>query len=172
MHEHKPFCLEVWGDYACFTRPELKVERVSYDVPTPRQFGQSSRQFYGNRQSDGTSAVSKSSHRSSGLRFVAMRSKIEPRTAVVGFSSKMIVHSGQQLFCVMCAIASMQCSSISRQRNARQHALPRYSTIRRKILQAMNHRGNTSVCSNAARGRDSALSSPIWAAGNLVVFSA
>jgi len=33
--EHKPFCLEVWGDYACFTRPEMKVERVSYDVPTP-----------------------------------------------------------------------------------------------------------------------------------------
>jgi len=31
----KPFCLEVWGDYACFTRPEMKVERVSYDVPTP-----------------------------------------------------------------------------------------------------------------------------------------
>jgi CRISPR-associated protein Cas5d len=27
--------LKVWGDYACFTRPELKVERVSYDVPTP-----------------------------------------------------------------------------------------------------------------------------------------
>ena len=25
----------VEGDYACFTRPELKVERVSYDVPTP-----------------------------------------------------------------------------------------------------------------------------------------
>ncbi|HAB52703.1 MAG TPA: type I-C CRISPR-associated protein Cas5, partial [Ignavibacteriales bacterium] len=32
--KHKPFCLEVWGDYACFTRPEMKVERVSYDVPT------------------------------------------------------------------------------------------------------------------------------------------
>lgn len=32
---HKPFCLEVSGDYACFTRPEMKVERVSYDVPTP-----------------------------------------------------------------------------------------------------------------------------------------
>lgn len=32
---HKPFCLEVWGNYACFTRPEMKVERVSYDVPTP-----------------------------------------------------------------------------------------------------------------------------------------
>jgi CRISPR-associated protein Cas5d len=27
--------LEVWGDYALFTRPELKVERVSYDVMTP-----------------------------------------------------------------------------------------------------------------------------------------
>ena len=31
----KEFCLEVWGAYACFTRPELKVERVSYDVMTP-----------------------------------------------------------------------------------------------------------------------------------------
>ncbi|MBP2651263.1 MAG: cas5d [Firmicutes bacterium] len=29
------WCLEVWGDYACFTRPEMKVERVSYDVMTP-----------------------------------------------------------------------------------------------------------------------------------------
>ena len=29
------FCLEVKGDYACFTRPEMKVERVSYDVITP-----------------------------------------------------------------------------------------------------------------------------------------
>lgn len=27
--------VHVWGDYACFTRPEMKVERVSYDVPTP-----------------------------------------------------------------------------------------------------------------------------------------
>lgn len=31
----KEFCLEVWGAMACFTRPELKVERVSYDVITP-----------------------------------------------------------------------------------------------------------------------------------------
>lgn len=31
----KEFCLEVWGPIACFTRPELKVERVSYDVITP-----------------------------------------------------------------------------------------------------------------------------------------
>lgn len=31
----KGFCLEVHGPYACFTRPEMKVERVSYDVITP-----------------------------------------------------------------------------------------------------------------------------------------
>lgn len=29
------FKIIVEGDYACFTRPEFKVERVSYDVPTP-----------------------------------------------------------------------------------------------------------------------------------------
>lgn len=27
--------VKVWGDYACFTRPEMKVERVSYEVMTP-----------------------------------------------------------------------------------------------------------------------------------------
>lgn len=27
--------IKVWGDYACFTRPEFKVERVSYPVITP-----------------------------------------------------------------------------------------------------------------------------------------
>ena len=27
--------LRVWGDLACFTRPEMKVERMSYPVPTP-----------------------------------------------------------------------------------------------------------------------------------------
>lgn len=27
--------LELWGQYACFSRPEMKVERVSYDVMTP-----------------------------------------------------------------------------------------------------------------------------------------
>ena len=27
--------LEVWGPYALFSRPELKTERMSYDVPTP-----------------------------------------------------------------------------------------------------------------------------------------
>lgn len=32
---NKSYCLEVSGDFACFTRPEMKVERVSYDVMTP-----------------------------------------------------------------------------------------------------------------------------------------
>ena len=27
--------LEVWGDFACFTRPEMKVERYTYPCPTP-----------------------------------------------------------------------------------------------------------------------------------------
>lgn len=27
--------VHVWGDWACFTRPEMKVERVTYPVPTP-----------------------------------------------------------------------------------------------------------------------------------------
>ncbi|MBI3757478.1 MAG: type I-C CRISPR-associated protein Cas5 [Deltaproteobacteria bacterium] len=31
----KIYCLEVSGNFACFTRPEMKVERVSYDVMTP-----------------------------------------------------------------------------------------------------------------------------------------
>jgi len=31
----KGIILKVWGDNACFTRPEMKVERVSYDVITP-----------------------------------------------------------------------------------------------------------------------------------------
>ena len=31
----KTFILKVWGENACFTRPEMKVERVSYDVMTP-----------------------------------------------------------------------------------------------------------------------------------------
>ena len=31
----KIFCLEVTGNFACFTRPEMKVERVSYDIITP-----------------------------------------------------------------------------------------------------------------------------------------
>lgn len=34
MVSHR-FCLEVRGEWACFTRPEMKVERVSYDVITP-----------------------------------------------------------------------------------------------------------------------------------------
>jgi CRISPR-associated protein Cas5d len=32
---YPPLAVKVWGDLACFTRPEMKVERVSYPVPTP-----------------------------------------------------------------------------------------------------------------------------------------
>lgn len=35
MNSMTHFCLEVSGPFACFTRPEMKVERVSYDVMTP-----------------------------------------------------------------------------------------------------------------------------------------
>lgn len=30
-----PVEVRVWADFACFTRPEMKVERVTYPVPTP-----------------------------------------------------------------------------------------------------------------------------------------
>src|SRR5580698_5213541 len=32
---HPPLIVEIRGPYACFTRPELKSERVSYPVMTP-----------------------------------------------------------------------------------------------------------------------------------------
>lgn len=32
---YPPLEVKVWGDFACFTRPEMKVERVSYPVMTP-----------------------------------------------------------------------------------------------------------------------------------------
>jgi CRISPR-associated protein Cas5d len=35
LNKSSPFRLKVWGRNACFTRPEMKVERVSYDVMTP-----------------------------------------------------------------------------------------------------------------------------------------
>ena len=30
-----PLKLKAWGDFACFTAPEMRVERVSYPVMTP-----------------------------------------------------------------------------------------------------------------------------------------
>jgi len=33
--DYPPLEVKVWGELACFTRPEMKVERVSYPVPTP-----------------------------------------------------------------------------------------------------------------------------------------
>jgi CRISPR-associated protein Cas5d len=35
QYQHPPLTVEVSGPYACFTRPELKSERVSYPVMTP-----------------------------------------------------------------------------------------------------------------------------------------
>ncbi len=35
MVSENTVAMRVWGDYACFTRPEMKVERVSYSVMTP-----------------------------------------------------------------------------------------------------------------------------------------
>ncbi len=35
MGSEAPLAVKVWGDFACFTRPEMKVERVSYPVMTP-----------------------------------------------------------------------------------------------------------------------------------------
>ncbi|MBI4321536.1 MAG: type I-C CRISPR-associated protein Cas5 [Chloroflexi bacterium] len=32
---YPPVAVRVWGDFACFTRPEMKVERVTYPVMTP-----------------------------------------------------------------------------------------------------------------------------------------
>lgn len=32
---YPPLEVRVWGDFACFTRPEMKVERVTYPVMTP-----------------------------------------------------------------------------------------------------------------------------------------
>ena len=35
MTTEAPLEVRVWGDFACFTRPEMKVERVTYPVMTP-----------------------------------------------------------------------------------------------------------------------------------------
>jgi CRISPR-associated protein Cas5d len=35
MNQENTVAVRVWGDFACFTRPEMKVERVSYPLPTP-----------------------------------------------------------------------------------------------------------------------------------------
>ncbi len=35
MRVTDPVTVTVWGDFACWTRPECKVERLSYQIPTP-----------------------------------------------------------------------------------------------------------------------------------------
>ncbi|MFT6180610.1 MAG: CRISPR-associated Cas5-like protein [Akkermansiaceae bacterium] len=51
--------LHIWGDFACFTRPEMKAERVSYDITTPSAArGVSSKPSIGNPRSAGSSTKS------------------------------------------------------------------------------------------------------------------
>jgi len=35
MQRQPPLEVKIWGDFACFTRPEMKAERASYPAPTP-----------------------------------------------------------------------------------------------------------------------------------------
>lgn len=35
MRTTRPIVITIWGDFACWSRPEGKVERMSYPVPTP-----------------------------------------------------------------------------------------------------------------------------------------
>jgi len=32
---YSPVSVKIWGDFACFTRPEMHTERVTYETPTP-----------------------------------------------------------------------------------------------------------------------------------------
>lgn len=49
--------LHVWGERACFTRPEMKVERVSYDVMTPSAARGFWKRSIGNRLLAGSSTA-------------------------------------------------------------------------------------------------------------------
>ncbi|MFR0734483.1 MAG: CRISPR-associated protein Cas5 [Oscillospiraceae bacterium] len=53
--------ITVWGDFALFSRPEGKVERITYPVPTPVRSGGCWRRFIPSRRS--------STGRCNGLRF-------------------------------------------------------------------------------------------------------
>lgn len=47
MHD-RLHCLEVWGDLACFTPPDAKVERLSYPIITPSAARNIFRSIYNN----------------------------------------------------------------------------------------------------------------------------
>lgn len=66
--------LKVWGERACFTRPEMKVERVSYDVITPPRRVAFSKPFIGNRRFAGSSTAYTSSNQFVSNRFAATKS--------------------------------------------------------------------------------------------------
>ena len=50
-----PLEVKVWGDFACFTRPEMKVERVTYPVMTPSAARVYWKRYSGNPNSTGGS---------------------------------------------------------------------------------------------------------------------
>ena len=66
--------LEVWGAYALFTRPEMKVERVSYDVMTPSAARGLIEAITGTRECAGASTASMSAPPSASPICGAMRS--------------------------------------------------------------------------------------------------
>ena len=51
--------VKVWGDYALFSRPEMKVERCSYDVITPSAARGILEAIYPRRRSPSGSALGK-----------------------------------------------------------------------------------------------------------------
>lgn len=53
IYTNKEYCLEVKGSMACFTRPEMKVERVSYDIITPLLPELFSNLYFGNQPYNG-----------------------------------------------------------------------------------------------------------------------
>lgn len=52
--------VNVWGDYALFSRPELKVERYSYDIITPSAARGILEAIYWHRECGGSSTKSMS----------------------------------------------------------------------------------------------------------------
>jgi len=55
VNGYAPVAVKLWGDLACFTRPEFKVERVSYPMMTPSAPAVRSRPSSGSRSFSGAS---------------------------------------------------------------------------------------------------------------------
>lgn len=86
-----PICIEVWGDYACFTRPEMKVERVSYDVMTPSAARGLIESVYWH---PGLSWVVDRIHVLAPIRFTSIR-RNEIKSAIPARSARTVMERGQ-----------------------------------------------------------------------------